>query len=179
MEIVKYAKQVLYLDFDGVLHPDDVYWYRNKGIVLQSPGHALFEHVDLLESLLEPYPELKIVLSTSWVRAEDFNFAKSRLSQSLQRRVIGATYHSAMKREYGLSGLSNGALHGYFAQLTRYQQIQGDLKRRAPHVWLALDDDTKGWPAEEEDNLVAPCCDKGLARPDVLLDLRRKLLRFA
>lgn len=176
---MKYAKQVLYLDYDGVLHPQDVYWYRARGIVLKTPGHALFEHCALLESLLEPYPELKLVLSTSWVRAKDFNFALAQLTPSLQSRVIGATYHSAMKREYGLSGLSNGALHGYFSQLTRYQQVQGDLKRRCPHTWLAVDDDTKGWPSGETVNLVAPYSDAGLAQDDVLQDFKEKLRRFA
>lgn len=176
---MKYAKQVLYLDFDGVLHPEDVHWYHKRGIVLESPGHALFEHAALLESLLEPYPELKVVLSTTWVRAKDFNFAKSQLPSGLQSRVVGATYHSAMKREYGLSGLTNAALNGFFGQLTRYQQVQGDLNRRCPHVWLALDDDTVGWPSQERDNLVAPYCADGLSRPEVLAELKAKLTRFA
>lgn len=175
---MKYAKQVLYLDFDGVLHPEDVYWYRSRGIVLKAPGHSLFEHVGLLETLLEPYPELKIVLSTSWVRAKDFNFARAQLSSSLQSRVIGATYHSAMKHEGGLSGLSHGALHGYFAQLTRYQQVKGDVDRRGPHVWLAIDDDNKGWPLEASDNLVAPYDADGIAKPEVLSELTEKLRRF-
>jgi hypothetical protein len=37
--------QVLYLDFDGVLHPDEVYWHPRRGAYLRedlvAAGHAL------------------------------------------------------------------------------------------------------------------------------------------
>jgi hypothetical protein len=61
--------RVLYLDFDGVLHPEDVWRRPGWGpYVASPPGHQLFEHADLLVELLAPYPDLRIVLSTSWVR---------------------------------------------------------------------------------------------------------------
>ena len=42
---------VLFLDFDGVLHPDDVYRTRH-GLELRAPG-ALMMHAPLLVELLE------------------------------------------------------------------------------------------------------------------------------
>ncbi len=36
---------VLFLDFDGVLHPDEVYLQRGKP-VLRCDGYSLFEHAD-------------------------------------------------------------------------------------------------------------------------------------
>ncbi len=51
-----YYGWVLYLDFDGVLHPEDV-WRRPKfgPYVATPPGHTLFEDASLLVALLNPY----------------------------------------------------------------------------------------------------------------------------
>ena len=60
---------LLYCDFDGVLHTAQVYRHQTPPVIrLDPPGHALFESCDVLERLLDPYPELRIVLSTIWVR---------------------------------------------------------------------------------------------------------------
>ena len=72
----------LYLDYDGVLHPADVRATidepdRPRVYVRGEPTDApLFEHVDLLERLLEPFPLVAIILATSWVRM--FSYAKPR-----------------------------------------------------------------------------------------------------
>jgi hypothetical protein len=57
---------VCYLDFDGVLNSDAVYKVRGRGIVVRDS--ELFEWAHFLEEALVPYPHLRIVLSTSWVR---------------------------------------------------------------------------------------------------------------
>jgi len=89
---------VLYLDFDGVLHREDVYRHPKRGIYLGLKGarHALFEHAGLLEELLQPYPDVGIVLWTSWVRVLSFSKARCRLPVALSERVVGATFHSSM-----------------------------------------------------------------------------------
>jgi HAD domain in Swiss Army Knife RNA repair proteins len=72
--------RLLYLDFDGVLHPEDVVWRRDHGIYIRSPpGHVLFENAPLLERLLLPVIDVQIVLSTSWVRAFGYSGAVRRL----------------------------------------------------------------------------------------------------
>lgn len=61
--------RLLYLDFDGVLHPEDVWRRPGWGVfVARPPGHRVFKNAALLEEVLAPYPEIRIVLSTSWVR---------------------------------------------------------------------------------------------------------------
>ncbi len=57
---------VLYLDYDGVLHNDSVYRVRGQGIVIRDG--VLFEWAHYLVEALRPYPDIRIVLSTSWVR---------------------------------------------------------------------------------------------------------------
>jgi hypothetical protein len=130
----------LFLDFDGVLHPDQVYRDRKLGVVLRCDGHNLFEHTDMLAELLEPHPHVEIVLSTSWVHVFDFQRAKARLPESLQARVIGATYHKSMKE--------------WFTELTRYRQINKYVHRHNVTDWIALDDDADGWPEDQMHRLV-------------------------
>lgn len=124
---------VLYLDYDGVLHHEDVWWHPRRGAYLWRTKYTLFEHMHLLEAALAPYPEVRIVLSTSWVRVRRFSRAVKRLSPALRERVIGATFHTRMNREA-------------FESLPRGVQILSDVARRQPRHWVALDDDAKGWP---------------------------------
>lgn len=135
--------QVLYLDFDGVLHPDAAYFSFKRGIELRAPGHTLFENIDILEQMLAPHPEVRIVLSTSWVYAKDFKFAKERLSPVLQKRVIGATFH---RRHHDLY---------HFRTMSRGQQILADIQRRQPGAWLSIDDHCEDWP--EQAGFVVQC----------------------
>lgn len=56
---------VLYFDFDGVLHHENVFWRPRRGAYAGPPGFTLSEHAALLDELLAPIPEVGIVLSTS------------------------------------------------------------------------------------------------------------------
>jgi hypothetical protein len=152
---------VLYLDFDGVLHPDEVYRIRGR-IILQCDGMNLFEWAPLLAEHLEPYPDLRIILSTSWVRVLSFSEARAWLPDSLASRVIGATWHSAMDKHWWIN-------------LSRYQQVSLHAKRHRITRWLAIDDDTQGWPDGGRGQLVHTDSLLGIATPATQALLRRKL----
>ena len=133
---------IIYLDFDGVLHHENVVWIHGKGIRMCEAGHALFEWEPVLVQLLAPYPQVRIVLSTSWVRVKSFSHAKGRLSKPLSSRVIGSTFHSAqMDRDE-------------FSRMSRGGQVVADATRRQNSNWLALDDDGDGWPIAHRKRLV-------------------------
>lgn len=156
---------LLYLDFDGVLHHEDVWWHPRHGAFLKTPGHQLFEHTHLLEKALEPYPDVRIVLSTSWVRVRRFSRAVKRLPPGLRERVVGATFHTRMNREF-FEGLSRGT------------QIVKDVERRKPRHWLALDDDVDGWPSGHRQHLIQTDEVLGISAPGVLQELQVRLERF-
>ncbi|MGK5034519.1 HAD domain-containing protein [Janthinobacterium sp. LB3P118] len=152
---------VLYLDFDGILHPADV------RVTPEEPLHPrvyvrgkptdgpLFRYVSLLELLLYPHPDLRIVLATSWVRAFGYENALKRLSPALQARVIGAAT---------------------FPAPTQFGTISVDAEERGLTRWLALDDDHFGWPEERRHQLVAPTNpDLALVEPGVAATLAIKL----
>lgn len=154
---------VLYLDFDGVLHHENVLWHPKKGAYLCAPaGYTLFQHADLLASLLEPHPTVKIVLSTAWVRSYGCANTAKRLPDGLRRRVIGATFHSHMDEPL-------------FVDTPRGVQVWRDVVRRNPKDWLALDDDYTDWPTWCLNNYIQTHIHEGISDPLVLGKIKAKL----
>lgn len=156
------GKPVLYLDFDGVLHPENVIRTRKNGPQLSGyPGHTLFENLEPLAAALEPYPEVVIVLSTSWVLVYRYSHTRKLLGR-LAPRVVGATYHTDMPKDV-------------FRDMSRGMQIEADVRRRAPSSWLALDDDEQDWPAWTRDRLVHTDDRFGVREPTVWAQFQEKL----
>ena len=154
---------LLYLDFDGVLHHEDVWWHARIGPYLRAPDEfKLFQHLDLLETLLAPYPEVRIILSTSWVRRYGCSKASKQLGPRLRQRVVGATFHSRMSEDL-------------FMSLSRGKQVWDDVLRRKPRDWLALDDDDEGWTPECAGHFVKTHDHDGISDPNVLATFTRKL----
>jgi hypothetical protein len=123
---------------------------------------VLFEHAALLARCMAPYPALRIVLSTSWVRVfRGVQKAARRLPPELRARVVGATFHSRMDPRW-------------FRSQPRVQ-VWGDVCRRQPEAWLALDDDDAGWPDVCRDHLVRTDPVLGISAPSVLAELRARL----
>lgn len=159
--------KVLFLDFDGVLHPDAVFMTR-KGPTLRAEG-SLFMWADLLVETLEDFPHLQVVLSTSWVRHLGFSRARNYLPAPLKARVIGATWHSAMGKGW--------VDQNWWDAAARYEQICRYVNRAHLPNWVSVDDDFARWPKEALGHLV--CCDgqQGLALPGRVGDLRSRLMQ--
>ncbi len=158
---------VLFLDFDGVLHPNAAFRTR-RGIELRAPG-ALMMHADILQNILHDFPSVKISLSTSWVRMLGYQKARSALPTGLQERTVSATWHSRMRHT---------AREGYDL-FTRYEQICGAVTRAGITQWIALDDDPDfSWPINDS-RLVRCDSHKGLASSSTQEELRTKLAAVA
>ncbi len=155
---------VLYLDFDGVLHHENCLWHPRRGAYLVAPQrYRLFQHAELLEQLLTPYPDVQIVLSTSWVLRYGCSTTTKRLPPALQARVIGATFHSRHMRADD------------FRYMPRGQQVTEDALRRRPREWLALDDNEEGWPLEHVSRHVHTHMYDGISDLAVLAEFEQKL----
>ncbi|MFC0167606.1 HAD domain-containing protein [Pseudoduganella danionis] len=151
------------LDFDGCLHHDEVYYRPGSGVYMREPGHHLFEWAHVLVDLLEPYPSVRIALSTSWVRSRGFQFAKTALPCPLRERVIGATYHTreVQKRDFDF--------------MSRGEQVLNYVERRNLKRWFAIDDDVAGWPTWCLHRLVQTQGHSGLSDPSAQNAVRRIL----
>lgn len=70
---------VLYLDFDGALHPEN------------SRTEPKFCRLPLLEAWLGERPSVEVVISSSWREVHPFAELVSFFAEDLQHRVIGVT----------------------------------------------------------------------------------------
>jgi hypothetical protein len=71
---------ILFLDYDGVLHPDPC-----------TDAGRLFEHAPRLAQVLDAFPGVGVVLSTSWRTMRTERELLDPLPPSLRQRVLGFT----------------------------------------------------------------------------------------
>lgn len=160
---LKPNNRVLFLDFDGVLHPDDVYRIRS-GLVLRAPGHLMM-HAGILVEILKEFPQTKISLSTSWVRILGYRRARAALPPELQDLTVSSTWHSRMPK---------APFEGY-DMYNRYQQIRAAVTKAGLTNWLALDDDPfQSWP-DNDRRLIRTDPDLGISSVPTQEELRLKL----
>lgn len=162
---------VLFLDYDGVLHPDEVRTFRVKRklhILLTVEGMSLFEWADLLRPALEAAPYTAVVLSTTWVKTTGFQYAKAQLPDWLQDRVVGGTWH---QRDAQIEGWGR-----WWEDMYRHEQIRHYVEKRQVSHWLAVDDNDKGWPETEKERLIKTDSYLGLAQRGKVGELTARLV---
>jgi len=131
---------VLFLDFDGVLHPDPC-----------RDAARLFEHAPRLAAALAPFSDLDVVLSTAWRTHLDAAALAARLPPALRAKVVGATPRFADID-------CPRALVPY----RRQAECQHWIDRERPgSEWIALDDRASGFEPYCE-RLIATRSDTGL-----------------
>lgn len=119
---------ILFLDFDGVLHP---YPYK--------AGEA-FAAVPQLLAVLDDFPSVEVVVSSSW-RLLRHSRAWLEVPEALRERITGHT-PEIRRREHGMhTGALSPLRH---AEILRYLADSGDRERS----WVALDDDERLFPPE-------------------------------
>jgi hypothetical protein len=121
----------LFVDFDGTLHVGNAYIDDADEITLDT-GRPLLEFSPLLAALLEPYPDVKIVLTTSWARRLPAERVIAYLPPELRPRVVGTTRSIKPRRSYVLDGTERTDVIRSYAH-----------GKRLKH-WLAIDDAVRG-----------------------------------
>jgi hypothetical protein len=114
------ANLILFLDFDGVLHPDPC-----------SESKRLFEHAPRLVETLEPFAEVEVVASTAWRNLMSFDRLRALLPPRLAARMLGIT------PTFGTFDAVT-TLVPYRRQAECAQWLR--VNKRPADAWLALDD---------------------------------------
>ncbi len=147
---------ILFLDFDGVLHPEPCY-----------ADAQLFCRLPLLENLLRGFPDVDVVISSTWRETRTIDELRARFSADIGRRIIGVT-----PKWLDLPELFE--IIGY----QRHTEVEGWIRQSGKpwEKWVALDD--KPWLFKPFlSNLVV--CDTAIGLNDsVLTDLAIKLGAF-
>jgi len=116
---------IVFLDFDGVLHPDPCL-----------EATRLFENAPRLAQALEDFPEVALVLSTAWRHTRPYEQLLEPLPAPLRERIIGST------PTFG-DFETRTALIPYRRQAECMHWMQQSRLQDEP--WLALDDRPSGF----------------------------------
>ncbi|CAM8635706.1 HAD domain in Swiss Army Knife RNA repair proteins [Comamonadaceae bacterium] len=144
---------LLYLDYEGCLHNRYCLFGFYDGTAFREPkGYKLFQYMDLLEELLLPYPQVKIILSTDWLHFFKKLDTIKALSPNLRLRVIGTVLHRGTN-----SKKTEGKTIGQLAEQ--------DIKKRKPKDWLAIGDNTEGWSPLFAHKVILTHYELGISEP--------------
>lgn len=111
---------IVFLDFDGVLHPDPCL-----------DATRLFENAPRLQQALSDFPQVVLVLSTAWRQSAPYEQLLVLLPEALRQQVIGVTPNFS---EFP----ATAALVPYRRQAECMHWMR--LNRMQDEAWLALDD---------------------------------------
>lgn len=110
---------ILFLDFDGVLHPDP------------PNGSQLFNRAHIVEGLLREFPSVAVVISSTWRRSRSIASMRSFFSTDICHRIIGRTPIA----------LATSGLPTELEAYPRHLQCVAWLRRHRPRSdWVAIDD---------------------------------------
>lgn len=117
MKQQKMMATILFLDFDGVLHP--------QYVDMATPNDEVFCHLPLFESVMREFPLVQIVISSTW--RYNFSLEKlcTRFSPDIADRIIGVT----PELEWDTSKSDQ-----------REREILAWLAENENSEWVALDD---------------------------------------
>ncbi|AEV27687.1 hypothetical protein Dsui_3357 [Azospira oryzae PS] len=132
---------ILFLDFDGVLHP--FFPRRDRS----DEENQLFSYLPRLEAVLREFPEWKLVITSSWRENRPWENVIQAFSQGIAERIIGATPVIKAKEPP-------------YPPHPRYDEVLAYLAANnlVEAAWIALDDDPRLYPAHCP-NLIL--CDDG------------------
>jgi Swiss Army Knife RNA repair-like protein len=111
---------ILFLDFDGVLHPAGCHMDRH------------FCELPRFEALMREYPDVRIVISSSWQRSFPLPALRALFSADIAARIIGRT----------LTADPDGDAKSRHQQIWFYLGRAGATSAR----WIALDDAERQFP---------------------------------
>lgn len=121
---------ILFLDFDGVLHPEHV--------GEPTPPNKAFCHLDRFETVMRDFPDVEIVISSMWRHQFSLDELKSRFSPDISKRISGTTLLDPVWSP-------------------REQEILNwlDANGRLGETWIALDD--ADWQFAHNRERLVPC----------------------
>ncbi len=132
---------ILFLDFDGVLHP---FFPRPDR---SDEDNQLFSYLPRLEAVLREWGDWQIVIASSWRENRPWERVIQAFSQDIAARIVGSTPVIKPKEP-------PYSKHPRYDEVLAYLAANG----RAEATWIALDDDPRLYPTDCP-NLIL--CDDG------------------
>ncbi|WP_223961432.1 HAD domain-containing protein [Paraburkholderia sabiae] len=150
----------IYLNFDGVLHPNHVTYRYGTNPELVAPGHRPLEYAPILAAAIEPYPDVEIVLNTWWTLFLGIDASIALLPATLARRVVDSTLHEARQ---------------YTKLPSRLLQAEMHVASGTSHSVILLDHADVSYSATHASAVLTCSCLEGLSGVSELRCLTRRL----
>ncbi|ASL47824.1 hypothetical protein bAD24_III10535 [Burkholderia sp. AD24] len=152
----------LYLNYGGVLNighgvVDD------HGVVTLDSGRPPFEFAPVLVEVLAPWPQVQIIVTTSWLRTLGVEKTIALLPGALCRRVVGTTLGTPPR----LGEIRDGT--------AKTMTVIRHALKHGVTIWLALDDEAWGVPSDYEQHFLHTDSDTALGAPGTGKRLREWL----
>lgn len=125
---------ILFLDFDGVLHPE----YEGQAV----PVDVAFCHLPRFEAVLRDFPQIEVVISSTWRHHLTLNQLRERFAADLRARIVGVTPTSA-----------DGASSRQQREMECLEWLSTHRAIGTP--WIALDD--SAWLYRQHPERVVAC----------------------
>ena len=169
----------IYLGISGVLHPSESTYTLLYGRSPWADGHSKYESASVLVQLLDSWPDVEIILTSTQPWAHGIESVLEHLGPSLAARVVGYTYEdltTRVKREVTTrSGLIReiGLSDEDYWRLNKSAIVATHVEWRRPVQWIAIDDEDILWPHDvRRDKLVLTDGCAGLRNADTQNKLR-------
>lgn len=122
---------LLFLDFDGVLHPYAP-WPHDEKV-----RAGYFQHLPRLENVLRDFSGVRVVVSSDWRRHHRLEDLRLFFSEDLRHRVIGTTSQESISAE------TSGSRQLQVEEYLRNHNLIGT-------PWIAIDDTSSNYFPQEE-----------------------------
>ena len=143
---------IVFLDIDGVLHPPGAVTFTiTKDRYLQVVGTELFRWTHHLLEILKDFPEVRIIIHSSWRTVFGWNYIKDTLPSDIIDLTLGVTNE----------GIA-----------IRYMSILDTVEEFGITDYVILDDEHKAFPWEIKE-LIRVYPEVGMSH-----DLTKDLLRY-
>jgi hypothetical protein len=161
--------RLLYLGISGVLHPSETTYRLAVGLSPWEDGHAEYEAVPWLERVLDHWPDVRIMLTSTQPWRHGLPAVLAKLGK-LAHRVDGFTFDDLttkpVRQVTTPSGTSwKSAYSADYWRMNKSDVVAAHVAWCRPDAWVAVDDEAVSWAQD-----VASCvcivdgC-KGLLHP--------------
>jgi HAD domain in Swiss Army Knife RNA repair proteins len=154
----------LYLNFGGVVQVGHGLVDRD-GVVSLDSGRQVLEFAPTLVEILNPWPDVQLVLTTDWIRTVGLERTKCLLPVPLRARVLD----TILAYRPRLSELLDGS--------AKTRAILAHSRLHRVLAWLAIDDETFGVPVEYEQHFLRTDPDHALGCASAQARLTEWLMR--
>lgn len=139
---------VVYLGVSGVLHPSATLYQLVHGSSPWADGHRKYEAAAVLELALAPWPEARIVLTSTQPWSKGLDQVLEQLGPGLAARVIGFTFEDLTLHAAPPSQQRPISSDDYW-RLMKCDIVRRHLAWLRPAAWIAIDDEASLWNADE------------------------------